>query len=90
MLIIASFTLMDDEEIIRDAMKQMLTLDGFNVEMACDGAEAIRKYNKAREIAEPFDVVIMDLTVPGGMGGKEAIKRLLEIDPQVKAIITSE
>jgi len=80
---------MDDEEIIRDTMGQMLALEGYDVEMACDGAEVIRKYQEARKVGEPFDVVIMDLTVPGGMGGKEAIKKLLEIDPQVKALITS-
>ena len=46
-------------------------------------------YKKAKESGNPFDIVIMDLTVPGGMGGKEAIKRLLEIDPGVRAIVSS-
>ena len=46
-------------------------------------------YKKARESGQPFDVVIMDLTIPGGMGGKEAIKKLLEIDPYAKVIVSS-
>ena len=53
------------------------------------GAEAIRMYKKAQESEMPYDAVILDLTVPGGMGGKEAINKLLEIDPEVKAIVSS-
>ena len=62
---------------------------GYKVEFAREGAEAIEFYQKAKESAEPFDAVILDLTVPGGMGGKEAIQKLLEIDPKVKAIVSS-
>lgn len=81
--------LMDDEEVIRDVAGHMLTVLGYEVVSAKDGAEAIRLYQKAYEVGEPFDVVIMDLTVPGGMGGQEAMKRLLEIDPHVRAIVSS-
>ena len=81
--------LMDDEEIIRETAEQLLTYKGYTVECAKDGEEAIELYKKAMIASEPFDAVILDLTVRGGMGGKEAIRRLLEIDPNVKAIVAS-
>ena len=59
------------------------------MEFARDGGEAIELYREAKENSKPFDVVIMDLTIPGSMGGREAIKRLIEIDPNVKAIVSS-
>jgi PAS domain S-box-containing protein len=80
---------MDDEEIIRLLLSKILTGAGYKVELIKDGAEAIEHYIKAKEAGKPFDAVIMDLTIPGGMGGKEAIKKLLEIDPKVKAIVSS-
>ena len=80
---------MDDEEIIRDVSGEMLTSLGYEVNFATDGNEAIELYRKAKESGEPFDVVIMDLTIPGGMGGKEAIKKLLELDPGAKVIVSS-
>ncbi|HMY37268.1 MAG TPA: response regulator, partial [bacterium] len=54
-----------------------------------DGTDAIRAYTAARDAGVPYDVVIMDLTIPGGMGGKETIKKLLEIDPNVRAVVSS-
>ena len=80
---------MDDEEIIRDAAGEVLTYLGYSVEFAEDGREAIELYKKRLKTGEPFDIVIMDLTIPGGMGGKEALAILLEIDPHVKAIVSS-
>jgi PAS domain S-box-containing protein len=80
---------MDDHDNIRVLVKEMLSRFGYEVELAKDGTTAIDLYKKARDCGRPFDVVIMDLTVPGGMGGKEAIKRLLEIDSSVKAIVSS-
>ncbi|MBI3949912.1 MAG: GAF domain-containing protein [Acidobacteria bacterium] len=80
---------MDDEQMIRDLTGHILKRFGYQAEFARDGAEAIAIYTKAKESGAPFDAVIMDLTIPGGMGGKEAIKRLAEIDPQVKAIVSS-
>ena len=80
---------MDDEESIRKLLCANLTLDGYEVELTTDGAEAIEQYTKARESGKPFDAVIMDLTIPGGMGGKETIKKLLEIDPDAKVIVSS-
>jgi PAS domain S-box-containing protein len=80
---------MDDEEMIREVAGGMLNRIGYEVEFAREGKEAMELYRKAIESSRPFDLVIMDLTIPGGMGGKEAIKRLLDIDPQVKAIVSS-
>jgi len=80
---------MDDEEMVRDVGARMLTLLGYNVEFAEDGAEAIALYEHALDSGEPFDAVVMDLTIPGGMGGKEAIQKLREIDPDVRAIASS-
>jgi len=69
---------------------RMLKHIGYDeVEFAKDGAEAIKLYKKARKSGNPFDAVIMDLTIPGGLGGKQTIKKLLEIDPEVKAIVSS-
>lgn len=81
--------IMDDEEIIRNVVGEMLTQLGYDVGFAEDGAEAIRLYREAMEASRPFHAVIMDLTIPGGMGGKEAIAKLLEIDAHVKAIVSS-
>lgn len=81
--------IMDDEDLIRDVAGEMLTSLGYEICGAKDGVEAIELYKKDRESGKPFDAVIMDLTVPGGMGGTEAIKRMLEIDPSVKAIVSS-
>jgi len=80
---------MDDEEVVRDVAGEMLKQIGYEVEFARDGAEAIELYNGAKDSGNAFDAVILDLTVPGGMGGIEAIKKLLEIDPEVKAIVSS-
>jgi PAS domain S-box-containing protein len=80
---------MDDEDIIREFLYHELTDAGYDVTITSDGAEAIEKYNKAKGEGGPFDAVILDLTVSGGIGGKEAIRRLREIDPKVKAIASS-
>src|SRR5271157_2234222 len=81
--------LMDDEEAIRVVAADLLTLLGYDVVTAKDGSECIEMYKAAMESGQPFFVVIMDLTVPGGMGGKVAIQKLLEIDDKVKAIVSS-
>jgi PAS domain S-box-containing protein len=80
---------MDDEAPLRKIVERMLKNLGYESEFAEDGAEAIEMYKTARKSGKPYDAVILDLTVPGGMGGKEAIKKLLEIDPEVKAIVSS-
>ncbi|HEX74800.1 MAG TPA: PAS domain S-box protein [Dehalococcoidia bacterium] len=80
---------MDDEEIVRALLHDELTDFGYEVELTDYGAEAVERYKEAKKSEKPFDAVILDLTVPGGMGGKEVIKKLLEIDPDVKAIVSS-
>ena len=80
---------MDDEEMIRDFVKELLESLGYDVELASDGEEAVSLYRIARDSGAPFAAVLMDITVPGGMGGKEAITKLLAIDPDVKAIVSS-
>jgi PAS domain S-box-containing protein len=80
---------MDDEEILREFTCRILTRIGYEVETARDGTEAIEMYKRAKESGKPFDVILLDLTIPGGMGGKEAMRKLLEIDPHIKAIVSS-
>ena len=81
--------LMDDEETIRKVVEEILTYSGYQVVSAKDGNEAVAIYRSAFEKGQPFDVVIMDLTIPGGMGGQEALTHLLAINPAVKAIVSS-
>ena len=80
---------MDDEEVIRDVCNALLTHLGYEAEVAVEGVEAIEMYTKAMESEKPFDMVILDLTNKVGMGGAETILRLLEIDPDVKAIVAT-
>lgn len=80
---------MDDDEIVGEVASSMLEEMGYQPEIALDGSKAIELYNHNLETGHPFDVVLMDLTIPGGMGGGETIKKLLEIDPDVKAIVSS-
>jgi PAS domain S-box-containing protein len=80
---------MDDEEAIRTLARQMLARLGYEATLASDGAEAVECYRKAAAAGRPFDAVILDLTIPGGMGGREAMEKLLEIDAAVKAIVSS-
>ena len=80
---------MDDEEIIRDIAGEMLSYSGYHVTFAKNGEESIDFYKKEMETGIPFDFVILDLTIPGGMGGKEAIKKILQIDPKAKVIVSS-
>jgi two-component system cell cycle sensor histidine kinase/response regulator CckA len=81
--------LMDDEESILEVGKELLEANGFIVETAKDGKAAIELYVEARVKGKEFDVVIMDLTIRGGMGGKEAIVELLKIDPKAVVIVSS-
>jgi PAS domain S-box-containing protein len=81
--------LMDDEEIVRETIGEMLSYLGYRTEFAKDGVEAIDLYVEALKSNEPFDMVILDLTVPGGMGGQEAMEEFLAIDPKIRAIVSS-
>lgn len=80
---------MDDDELIRDFIGSALAPLKHTVDFAADGKEAIECYKCAMETGQPYDVVIMDLTTPGGMGGKETMKVLSGIDPGIKAIVSS-
>ena len=80
---------MDDEEMVRDVLGRMLGHLGYEVDSASDGSQAIEKFVQAQAEGRPFAAAILDLTIPGGMGGKEAIKELLKIDRQVKVIVSS-
>ncbi len=80
---------MDDEEIIQDVLSNMLDFLGYEVQIAAEGAQAVQMYREAMESGNSFDAVIMDLTIPGGVGGKDAIRDLLKIDPAAKAIVSS-
>jgi CheY-like chemotaxis protein len=80
---------MDDEKSIRAVAGEMLAYLGYEVTCAKDGAEAIELYKMSVSCGEPFDVVIMDLTVPGGMGGKEAMGILKQVDSGIVAIVSS-
>ncbi|MSU22694.1 MAG: response regulator [Opitutus sp.] len=80
---------MDDEEPIRRMTQTLLERLGLEVTLATDGDEAVREFAMARVSGRPFDVVIMDLTVPGGMGGAEAMSEMLKIDPGARGIVSS-
>ena len=80
---------MDDEEIVKEIIGEMLAHLGYEVEFAGDGEEAIELYRNALDSRARFDAVVMDLTIPGAMGGKEAIRKLQEMDSNVKAVVSS-
>lgn len=80
---------MDDEEPVRKTAKDMLSYLGYEAELAADGNEAIAMYRDALEKNSPYAAVILDLTIPGGLGGRETIKQLKELDPGVNAIVSS-
>ena len=80
---------MDDEAILQELVAAMLEHLGYEVTCAAHGEEAIALYVAARQAGREFDVVIVDLTVPGGMGGHETLRQLREIDPAVKAVVSS-
>ncbi len=81
--------LMDDEDIILEATGELLQEMGYTVELAKDGAAAVRLYEEARRAGQPFDAVIMDLIVPGGMGGQEALSEILAKDPAARVVASS-
>jgi CheY-like chemotaxis protein len=80
---------MDDEEAVIAVCRNMLLSLKYEVDVARDGEEALRKYRQALQSGSSYDCVILDLTIPGGMGGEETITRMREIDPGVKAIVSS-
>jgi PAS domain S-box-containing protein len=80
---------MDDEAPLRRMIGRMLKKLGYEPDFSEDGAEAIETFRAAKDTGKLYDAVILDLTVPGGMGGKEAVKKILEIEPEAKVIVSS-
>ncbi len=86
---LARILVMDDEKMVREVTGAMLERLGYKVIFAVNGQEAIAKYGAAYKKGAPYDVVITDLTVPGGTGGKAAAQEILKLDPQAKIIVSS-
>ncbi|MBJ6752525.1 response regulator [Geomonas anaerohicana] len=85
----AKVLVMDDDEMVRFVAGETLKRYGFEVDFANDGAQAVEIYRERYQAGDAFAAVILDLNIPGGMGGQEAMKRLLEIDPAAKGYVSS-
>jgi len=85
----ARVLIVDDEDYVRNITRLMLERKGYSVETAIDGKDAIEMYKDATELGNPFDLLLLDLTIPGGMGGTDTIRHLINLDPEVKAIVFS-
>jgi DNA-binding NtrC family response regulator len=81
--------LMDDDEVLRKLTSKKLSRLGFEIETAEEGLQAVQMYQAALAAGRPYDVVILDLVIQEGVDGKETIARLLQIDPNVRAIVSS-
>ena len=77
---------MDDEEMVSKVAGEMLHHLGYDVVLVKDGQEAIERYRKSMGDGKKFDLVIMDLTIPGGMGGKEAVGHIRELDKEARVM----
>lgn len=80
---------MDDEDMIGEIACQMLIHLGYDGHHVKDGESAIAEYSRSLEEGAPYDIIIMDLSIPGGMGGKETIGKVLDINPEVKVLVSS-
>jgi len=80
---------MDDEELVRELVKRGLKKKGISVDVASEGEEAVKKYREALGSGSPYNAVILDLTVPGGMGGVEAARMILKMHPEANLIVSS-
>lgn len=80
---------MDDKSFVRNTAVEALKLFGYEVEGVADGTEVVTLYKEEMDKGKPFDLIILDLTIPGGMGGEDTLKKLREINPEVKAIVSS-
>jgi PAS domain S-box-containing protein len=81
--------IMDDDVIVRTVVETLLKKAGYTAVCAANGTQALEFYKESLAHNDPFTVTIMDLTIPGGMGGKETVKQLREIDPTAKVIVFS-
>ena len=84
-----SILIMDDEETIRIALVSLLEVLGYTAVASADGTEALEKYKAAKATGKGFDLVILDITVPGGQGGIETVQKILNINPSARVIVTS-
>jgi signal transduction histidine kinase len=80
---------MDDEDMVRSVSRHLLENLGYTVECVQDGTEAVAAYQRAQATGQPFAAVILDYTIPGGMGGLETLTHLRTIDPQITALLSS-
>lgn len=81
--------LMDDEEAVRKTAAELIRLLGYQVTLAADGEEALQLWNEARSAGFPFDLAVLDLVVKRGTGGKATVAALLDLDPNVRAVVSS-
>ena len=81
--------LMDDEAYVREVVQNMLVELGHTVEAVADGNAAVASFESARASSSPFDLVLLDLTIPGGPGGRAVLARLLKLDPDTRAVASS-
>ncbi len=84
-----SILVMDDDALVREVSERILNKLGHSATLCDEGGQAIELYEQAMEKKTPYDIIIMDLTIPGGMGGQEAVKQLLEIDSTVISVVAS-
>jgi CheY-like chemotaxis protein len=80
---------LEDEEVVSKAVARMLKELGYTFEITDDGNETVRRYAEEQAAGRPFDLVIMDLTIPGGLGGKEAVAQLRKLAPDAPVIVSS-
>jgi CheY-like chemotaxis protein len=85
----ARILVLDDEPLVRDAVRRILMQRGYRVEAVDEGRQAVERYVEAFRTGQPFDLLIMDLTIPGGMGGRDALAEILRHDPDARAIVAS-
>lgn len=81
--------IMDDEPYIRELLEDMIGMLGYSTVTTSEGQEAINTFEEAYESGNRFDAIIMDLSIPAGMGGKDAIEEILKIDPDARSIVAS-
>jgi len=85
----ARIMMMDDEDLVKKVVQSQLEYFGHEVLFVADGSEAVELYRKRMGTDKKIDCIIMDLTIPGGVGGKEAVQDILAIDPDARVIVTS-
>ena len=80
---------MDDDDSIRETVSELLINEGYEVDVARNGDEAVALFINSRDIEKPFDVIVMNLHIDNGKNGKQTMEELLKIDPEVKAVLAS-